>query len=319
MAMTTQDKKFIRPSMLRRTLMTAVLAVSVSGGIPEAASAECREIAEALQAALAEGGLEAARSHYDMLWHEPGCKDTMRFRAGRAVSALHARVAQERMAAGESLESQRPLLEEGLEYARTWPLLALLGDAAHDEADYGDASALYQEALVVIDDAAMTPKAPPESEIERIFRRAAQSRMLATDYRPVPRSRSGAPSGLAAVSIRGFVIQRVPLPISFHTDSTEFTAQGRHAAADMAEYLTVQAPQKITIVGHTDPRGSEAYNLELSRQRAEAVAWYLLDQGFEGQIDLVAAGKTERFPIDDPSAYTQEERWQMDRRVELIR
>ena len=87
----------------------------------------------------------------------------MRFRAGRAVSALHARVAQERMAAGESLESQRPVLERGLEYARTWPLLALLGDAAHDEADYGGASALYQEALAVIDDAAMTPKAPPEA------------------------------------------------------------------------------------------------------------------------------------------------------------
>ena len=317
--MRTQNKKLIRPRMLRRALMTATLAVSVSGGIPGASAAECREIAEALQAALAKGRLEAARGHYDTLWHEPGCEDTMRFRAGRAVSALHARVAQERMAAGESLESQRPVLERGLAYARTWPLLALLGDAAHDEADYGGASALYQEALAVIDDAAMTPNAPPEPEIERIFRRAAQSRMLAADYRPVPRSRSGAPSGLAAVSIRGFVIKRVPLPISFHTDSTEFTAQGRHAAADMAEYLEDQAPQSITIVGHTDPSGPKAYNLELSRQRAEAVAWYLLDQGFEGRIDIVAKGETERFPIDDPSAYTKEERWQMDRRVELIR
>ena len=34
---------------------------------------------------------------------------------------------------------------------------------------------------------------------------------------------------------------------------------------------------------------------------------------------MVAKGESERFPVDDPAAYTQAQRWQMDRRVELVR
>ena len=121
------------------------------------------------------------------------------------------------------------------------------------------------------------------------------------------------------MSIRGFVVERVPVPITFHTGSAEFTEKGRHAAADMVEYLTMQNPGRITIAGHTDPRGDESYNLALSRRRAEAVAHYLRMQGFAGQVQVVAKGESERFAVDDPSAYTREQRWQMDRRVELIR
>ena len=66
------------------------------------------------------------------------------------------------------------------------------------------------------------------------------------------------------------------------------------------------------------PRGAEAYNLDLSRRRAEAVAAYLREQGFKGRIDVIAKGERERFPVEHASGYTREERWRMDRRVELI-
>ena len=310
---------FVRSSLLRRMLAAAALAVSVWGGFSDAARAECREAAQALRAALAARDLDAARRHYDTVWRESTCDDGFRERAGRAVSLLHGRIAQERMAAGASLASQRGLLERGLGHARTWPLLALLGDVAHEARDYDGASALYQEALAVIDDPVETPEPPPVSEIERIFHRAAQSRMLATDYRPAPRTRSGAPGGLAATSIRGFVVERVPVPITFHTATAEFTEKGWRAAADMAEYLEAQKPARITVVGHTDPRGTEAYNLDLSRRRAEAVARFLRARGFEGRVEMVARGESERFAVDEPGDYTREQRWQMDRRVELIR
>ena len=87
----------------------------------------------------------------------------------------------------------------------------------------------------------------------------------------------------------------------------------------MAAQLRAQRPERITIAGHTDPRGTEAHNFDLSRRRAEAVARYLREQGFAGQVVVVAKGESERFPVDDPAAYTREQRWQMDRRVELIR
>lgn len=305
--------------MTLRVLGQAVFVFSISTAAVDAAPADCREAARALQAALSARDLDAVQRRFGAVLAEPSCSDGFRERAGRTVSLVHARVVQERMAAGTSLVSQLAVLEQGLGYARTWPILALLGDAAHDGGDYDLAAARYEEALATIDDMMQTPRPPPTPDIERIFRHAAQSRMLATSYRPSPRTRSGAPAGLAAEKIRGFVVERVPVPITFHTASAEFTEKGRRAAADMVEYLTVQKPGPITIAGHTDPRGDEAYNVALSRRRAETVASYLRENGFEGQVDVIARGESERFPVDEPSAYTQEQRWQMDRRVELIR
>ena len=302
-----------------RLLIGAALASSMSMAAPGMAAADCRAAARALKEAIQTRDLDAVRHRFDMVLNEASCTDEFRERAGRTVSMAHARVVQERMASGASLASQRAALERGLAYARTWPVLALLGDAAHDAGDYDAASGHYEEALAVIDDDAKTPRAPSESVIRRIFQRAAQSRLLAVDYRPPPKTRSGTPSGLAAESIRGFTVERVPVPITFHTGSAEFTEKGRRAADDMVQYLTVQNSGPITIAGHTDPRGDETYNLDLSRRRAEAVAHYLSVHGFAGQIRVVAKGETERFPIDDPGAYSREQRWQMDRRVELIR
>ena len=302
-----------------RAVMWAAVASSMSIAPLQATRADCAETAQALMEAIAARDVDAVRARYEAVLNDASCDDTFRERAGRAVSMTLARVVQERMAAGASLASQRALLERGLGYARTWPVLALLGDAAHDAGDYDGASASYQEALTVIDDAVKTPKPPPRAVIERIFRRAAQSRMLAASYRPPPKTRSGAPGGLAAESIRGIAIERVAVPITFRTDSADFTEDGRRAAADMVEYLTFQQSGRITIAGHTDPRGDAAYNLDLSRRRAEAVAHYLRMRGFAGQIHVVAKGESERFPVDDPSDYTREQRWQMDRRVELIR
>ena len=317
--MRATGRRPIRRCRPLRILISTALALSMSTAALGTAEAGCREPAQALKEAIAARDLDAVGGRFEAVLKEASCGDDFIERAGRAVSMAHARVAQERMASGMSLASQRRVLERGLAYARTWPVLALLGDAAHDAGDYDGASARYQEALATIDDVAKTPKPPSEPVIRRIFQRAAQSRMLATDYRPPPRTRSGAPGGLAAVSIRGFMVERVPVPITFHTGSAEFTEKGRRAAADMVEYLTIQNSGRITIAGHTDPRGDEAYNLDLSRRRAEAVAHYLRMQGFPGQIRVVAKGESERFPVDDPGAYTREQRWQMDRRVELIR
>lgn len=305
--------------MAARPAIAAVLAAALAGGTSGPALADCATAAGALQAALKAGDLDGARRGHAAVWQESSCSDRFRARAGRAVALLHAQAAQRRIAAGASASAQRGLLERALQYGRPWPVLALLGDLAHAERNYDRASALYQESLTAIDDPAATPRPPPVAEIERVFGAAARSRMLASEYRPSPKTRSGAPGGLAAVRIRGFRIERVPVPIAFRTDSAELTEDGRRAATDMAAYLKVQKPARIAIAGHTDPRGEAAYNLDLSRRRAEAVAAWLKAQGFAGRIDVLARGESERFPLADPSAYTPEQRWRLDRRVELIR
>ncbi len=303
----------------RRIVPLLALAAVMAAPGDAWAEADCRGAAAVLRAALQARDLEAARAGYDAVRTEPACGDAFRDRAGRALSALHARIAQARAAAGAGLAAQRGLLERGLDYGRSWPVLALLGDEAAARRDHDAATVRYQEALALIDDEVRTPVPPPVGEIERIFRRAAQSRMLAMEHRPAPRTRSGAPGGLGAERVRGFVVKRVPVPIGFHTGTDRFTERGRRAAAELAAHLRAQRPARIAIAGHTDPRGSEEYNLELSRQRAEAVARYLRDRGFPGDIETLAKGESERFPVEDPSAWTEEERWRLDRRVELIR
>ena len=46
---------------------------------------------------------------------------------------------------------------------------------------------------------------------------------------------------------------------------------------------------------------------------------FLAAKGYRGGIRTIGKGKSEPFQPDDPTGYTQQERWQLDRRVELER
>lgn len=72
---------------------------------------------------------------------------------------------------------------------------------------------------------------------------------------------------------------------------------------------------KIEVAGHTDSRGSEEYNMNLSQRRAETVRDYLISKGVAADR-LTATGHGKSNPIADNK--TEEGRFQ-NRRVELIR
>lgn len=98
------------------------------------------------------------------------------------------------------------------------------------------------------------------------------------------------------------------------------TAQAtlKPGAATMIErlstFLNQNAETRIRIEGHTDSVGSEAYNEELSRRRAQAVADALADRGIaRDRIDVAARG--EGFPVvgNETAAGRQQ-----NRRVEIV-
>ncbi len=66
------------------------------------------------------------------------------------------------------------------------------------------------------------------------------------------------------------------------------------AAAILQEYPSVH----IRISGHTDARGSLARNMAMSRARADAVKWYLVDKGIE-HTRLLTMGYGPEQPIAD--------------------
>jgi len=54
---------------------------------------------------------------------------------------------------------------------------------------------------------------------------------------------------------------------------------------------------RIEIRGHTDSKGSDQYNIVLSRNRAKSVLDYLLKQGGIEKDRLISFGYGERMPI----------------------
>ena len=87
-------------------------------------------------------------------------------------------------------------------------------------------------------------------------------------------------------------------PIEFEWSSASLRPSA-HAQLDrLAEFAFDCPEQRIRIKGHTDATGAADRNRELSRQRAEAVAAYLVGQGIPaGQ--LVVAGMGAAQPVAD--------------------
>ncbi|MFV0294552.1 MAG: OmpA family protein [Hyphomicrobiaceae bacterium] len=111
--------------------------------------------------------------------------------------------------------------------------------------------------------------------------------------------------------------RHVPVPITFETDTTAMTPVGIEAASLLAEYLKIKHPHGITLTGHADARGTDAYNFDLSRRRLVAIEHYLRDKGYSGGLVLVPKGKSEPYRWIDRKAASREDVWQADRRVEL--
>jgi outer membrane protein OmpA-like peptidoglycan-associated protein len=109
-----------------------------------------------------------------------------------------------------------------------------------------------------------------------------------------------------------------PAPITFVYNDTTFTAQGRRAADLLAKRLIEQQPAMASLSGHADERGSDPYNMELSRRRLSVVADYLRNSGFVGKLELIPKGKSQPYTAIDRTALPKDEVLQLDRRVELL-
>ncbi|HTQ06714.1 MAG TPA: OmpA family protein [Polyangiaceae bacterium] len=101
--------------------------------------------------------------------------------------------------------------------------------------------------------------------------------------------------------------------VLFVTGKSELTPLAEQKLADVAKALN-QTDQNITIEGHTDSQGSDATNLRLSQDRADAVRSYLVQQGVPGdRITAIGKGKADPIASND----TPEGRAN-NRRVEIV-
>ncbi|MES2684786.1 MAG: OmpA family protein [Pseudomonadota bacterium] len=83
-----------------------------------------------------------------------------------------------------------------------------------------------------------------------------------------------------------------PQPVYFSTDVAIIDDASKTKLDEAAAYLQAQTGSRIEISGHADNRGSEAYNIVLASQRAEAVRQYLLAKGVEsGRLSTISFGE----------------------------
>ncbi len=74
----------------------------------------------------------------------------------------------------------------------------------------------------------------------------------------------------------------------------------------------------VEISGHTDSRGSDSYNLELSDKRSEAVVDYLIDSGIDPErLKFQGYGETKPVNTCANGVVCDEGSHQQNRRVEL--
>jgi len=85
--------------------------------------------------------------------------------------------------------------------------------------------------------------------------------------------------------------------IYFDFDKTSLKSQSFVELNKVVEFLKQNPTVEIEISGHTDNKGSDDYNLNLSQGRSQAVVDYLISQGIDGGR-LAAHGYGETKPID---------------------
>jgi len=107
------------------------------------------------------------------------------------------------------------------------------------------------------------------------------------------------------------------MPVHFGFDDAAVRAADQEALERFAQVASKHyAGATITIEGFADPAGSAAYNLRLSRERADAVRDFLVTKGLDGSLlKTVGYGKTR---LVKPNAKGDDQGAELNRRVTFV-
>jgi outer membrane protein OmpA-like peptidoglycan-associated protein len=168
---------------------------------------------------------------------------------------------------------------------------------------------------------AETEKREATTRVETEKREAASGAQLATEQaaRAAAEKRAAdavlALANLAAVKeeARGLVIT-LSGSVLFASDQSALLPSAQSRLSHVAEALLANGQRTIVVEGHSDSKGKDAHNVELSLRRAEAVRSFLISKGYDASR-ITAQGIGKDRPIADNG--TVEGRAN-NRRVEIV-
>ena len=307
----------------------AILPLASPAGAGPAGDADCTGLVNTFDQAI-ESGLESqAQTLLDKIATDAYC-GRFQVRSKRRLASLRLLAAQTMMARSRPHLEYGRLLADAERAEVLWQASATLGDVYFGERRFAESAAAFDRAIEIVKNETLTPTAPSKFEIESLFERAAQSRILAANgngngkgkgefVRTARDQRDGRLGGLYAPSLRGITLHIVPVPITFDYAKTTFTSVGEQAARELVTAIKEQGASKITLIGHTDVRGGAETNLKLSEERAVAVANFLRQNGIEASIDTIGKGATAPMQLSDTTGLSQEDIYALNRRVEWQR
>lgn len=124
-----------------------------------------------------------------------------------------------------------------------------------------------------------------------------------------------------AADLEGADVERVgegilinfPSGLLFDFDASTLRSASRADLADLAASFGKYEGRELMIVGHTDATGTDSYNMNLSRERAQSTADYLVSRGVpSSRIRVVGRGEEEPVATNDSADGRQ-----LNRRVEV--
>jgi outer membrane protein OmpA-like peptidoglycan-associated protein len=101
--------------------------------------------------------------------------------------------------------------------------------------------------------------------------------------------------------------------ILFDVDSYKLNAKINEYKDEILDYIKINEPQKITIIGYTDSDGSNEHNITLSLNRANSVKNFIKNEITD--IEIVTLGKGKENPV---APNDSKEGKQKNRRVEIV-
>lgn len=127
---------------------------------------------------------------------------------------------------------------------------------------------------------------------------------------PPPPPPAPAPAEAKRIVLRG---------INFDFDKSNIKAEFAPVLDEAARILQDNPTVKVLVEGHTDSRGTDAYNQRLSERRATAVKRYLASKGVAAdRLEVVGRGESQPVaPNTTPSGTDNPEGRAMNRRAEL--
>lgn len=117
------------------------------------------------------------------------------------------------------------------------------------------------------------------------------------------------------------VLIDLPGDVLFDFDAWEVRPDAEEALRKIAAVIAAYKSAKVKIIGHTDDKGAEEYNQQLSERRAHSVRQWLNTNANIPSEAMEAAGYGESAPVApniNPDGSDNPEGRQRNRRVEII-